>query len=93
MVGAAIANSITYGCMLVSIVVIASKKEELKAAIFFPNADTFKSLGPYMRLAIPGTMMLCLEWWAYEIITLMAGYISVNALAAEVVLLNVSYLL
>eukprot|EP00469_Lotharella_globosa_P013220 CAMPEP_0167773786 /NCGR_PEP_ID=MMETSP0111_2-20121227/1628_1 /TAXON_ID=91324 /ORGANISM="Lotharella globosa, Strain CCCM811" /LENGTH=316 /DNA_ID=CAMNT_0007663491 /DNA_START=338 /DNA_END=1288 /DNA_ORIENTATION=- len=27
----------------------------------------------YLRLAIPGTLQTCLEWWALEIVSLMAG--------------------
>lgn len=91
--GAAIANTITYLSMLIAIVAVALKKTEFKEVMFFPNADTFKNLGQYLKLAIPGTFMMCLEWWVYEIITLMAGYLSVHALAAEVVLLNISTIL
>jgi len=32
--------------------------------------------------------MLCLEWWSFEVLAFMAGYISVNATAAHVVILN-----
>ena len=29
--------------------------------------------GPYMSLAIPGMLMLCVEWWTYEIGSFLAG--------------------
>lgn len=32
--------------------------------------------------------MLCLEWWSFEVLAFMAGYISVDATAAHVVILN-----
>ncbi len=32
--------------------------------------------------------MLCLEWWSFEVLAFMAGYISVEATAAHVVVLN-----
>lgn len=44
-------------------------------------------------MAIPGTLMLCLEWWTFEAMTLMAGYISVEVTAAEIILLNMCALL
>ena len=41
-----------------------------------------------MSLGIPSAMMLCLEWWAYEVMTLMSGYIGVKEQAAQIVLMN-----
>ena len=35
----------------------------------------------YLRLAIPATILLCSEWWAFEILTLIAGLIGVKAQA------------
>lgn len=32
--------------------------------------------------------MLCFEWWAFEFLAIFSGYISVAALAAEVVIIN-----
>lgn len=32
--------------------------------------------------------MLCLEWWSFEILAIMAGYISLESTAAHVVVLN-----
>jgi MATE family multidrug resistance protein len=33
-------------------------------------------------------LMLCFEWWAFELLTLFTGLIGVNELAAEVVIIN-----
>jgi len=32
--------------------------------------------------------MLCLEWWSFEVLAIMAGYISVDATGAHVIILN-----
>jgi MATE family multidrug resistance protein len=34
-------------------------------------------------------MMVCFEWWAFEVLAVLSGYISVAALAAEVVIINI----
>jgi len=34
--------------------------------------------------------MLALEWWTFELLTLMAGYISVACTAGEIILANLS---
>ena len=39
---------------------------------------------------MPGAMMLCFEWWAFELLALLSGLISVEALAAEIVVINVT---
>lgn len=43
-------------------------------------------------MAIPSMLMTCLEWWAFEIQTLFASFISDDATAAQVIVLNVLYL-
>lgn len=37
----------------------------------------------YLRLGFPSLLMLSLEWWSFEILALIAGLISVQALAAH----------
>ena len=50
----------------------------IKEALFFPTLDSFKEWGSYLRLSIPATVMLCAEWWAFEILTILTGIIGVN---------------
>ncbi|CAI8593782.1 unnamed protein product [Vicia faba] len=38
-------------------------------------------LGELMKLAVPSCLMICLEWWWYEIVTVMAGYLENPTLA------------
>ncbi|KAJ3343511.1 hypothetical protein HDU93_008170 [Gonapodya sp. JEL0774] len=42
---------------------------------------------PMVRLAIPGVFLLCGEYWAYEIIALLAGVFGESALAAQTIAL------
>lgn len=32
-------------------------------------------LGPLLKLAVPSCVGICLEWWWYEIVTILAGYL------------------
>eukprot|EP00118_Oscarella_pearsei_P020048 m.215996 g.215996 ORF g.215996 m.215996 type:complete len:647 (+) comp39847_c0_seq2:55-1995(+) len=43
---------------------------------------------PYIMLAIPGLLMLCLEWWSYEIGILVTGAISELESAAFIISFN-----
>ena len=40
-----------------------------------------KGLGQLLRLAVPSCLGICLEWWWYEIVTVMAGYLPNPTLA------------
>jgi MATE family multidrug resistance protein len=33
----------------------------------------------YFKLGIPSAIMLCLEWWAYETMTIISGLIGVHS--------------
>jgi hypothetical protein len=74
-------------------------KEQKEKAWFHPfradvKSESFdkKGLIDYFKLGIPSTGMLCLEWWAFEIMTLFAAYISLTATASQVIVLNVAAL-
>ena len=68
--------SITY----LSIVILYKKLWQKTYSPFTWN--TFKGLPEFYKLAIPGMLMGCAEWWSYEIHVLVAGTISVASLAA-----------
>eukprot|EP00126_Sphaerothecum_destruens_P012167 Sdes_comp20983_c0_seq7m19421 len=44
--------------------------------------------GEFCNLAIPGLLMVCLEWWCWEILTLVSGTLGEASLAAQVILLQ-----
>jgi MATE family multidrug resistance protein len=46
--------------------------------------DAFKDWGKFLQLAIPGLIMTCAEFWAFEIQTLFAGYFGTEYLSAQV---------
>lgn len=50
--------------------------------------DTLSEWGPYLRKGIPGTLLQCGEWWAYEFLAIAAGYLGTVELAAEIAIIN-----
>eukprot|EP00698_Gefionella_okellyi_P023939 TRINITY_DN830_c0_g1_i1.p1 TRINITY_DN830_c0_g1~~TRINITY_DN830_c0_g1_i1.p1 ORF type:complete len:482 (+),score=95.33 TRINITY_DN830_c0_g1_i1:202-1647(+) len=50
--------------------------------------DVFRGWWEFLRLGIPGALMICLEWWCFELSALLAGLISVTSLAAQTLLMN-----
>ena len=51
---------------------------EISEAIFWPDYRSFIGLSEYLKLGIPQTIMLCTEWWAFEVIALATGYLGVK---------------
>lgn len=45
--------------------------------------DCLQEWGPFVKLAIPSMLMLCLEWWMFEVGGFLAGVISEVELGAQ----------
>lgn len=62
---------------------------ELTRGKSFSARTIFSGWFDYLRIGLPGAMMLCFEWWAFEILAVISGWIGVQALAAEVIIINI----
>lgn len=47
------------------------------------SLECLQEWGPFIRLAIPSMLMLCLEWWLFEVGAFLAGLISEADLGAQ----------
>eukprot|EP01022_Parablepharisma_sp_SALTPOND_P023173 TRINITY_DN4811_c0_g1_i1.p2 TRINITY_DN4811_c0_g1~~TRINITY_DN4811_c0_g1_i1.p2 ORF type:complete len:272 (+),score=5.08 TRINITY_DN4811_c0_g1_i1:206-1021(+) len=56
------------------------------------NTDAFKGWKEYLALAIPTTLMVCLEWWTWEILNLLCGKLGIAELAANTILISIAML-
>lgn len=59
------------------------KDDKIKQAWFYPNRNSYKirSLVDYMKVGLPSIGVLCLEWWSFEIMSLIAAGLSVQSIA------------
>mmetsp|Transcript_23011 Transcript_23011/g.74999 ORF Transcript_23011/g.74999 Transcript_23011/m.74999 type:complete len:494 (-) Transcript_23011:948-2429(-) len=74
-VGIAIAQTISYGVMCVFIVVVARRcavRHDPPTWTGFSRA-ALQDWYPLLKLALPTCMMILFEWWAFEIVVLLAG--------------------
>ena len=76
--GIAYASLITYSSMFVFVTIFSHCLEDLKEALFWPTRDTFIGWGQYFKIGLPSVIMLCAESWAFQIMVVFAGLISVN---------------
>ncbi|KAM4047044.1 multidrug and toxin extrusion protein 2-like isoform 3-T3 [Anomaloglossus baeobatrachus] len=54
------------------------------------SRDSLQEWGSFIRLAIPGMLMMCIEWWSFEIGGFLAGLISVVELGAQAIMLELA---
>ena len=47
--------------------------------------ESLQEWGLFLKLAIPGMLMMVLEWWSFELVTFLAGVMGDNQLAANIV--------
>lgn len=92
--GAAIALDITYCGNMILIDAFSAFHEQLKKTwVLIPDKSITTELMEYLRLGLPAALMLCFEWWLFEILAILAGLMNVESLAAEVIIVTmVSYL-
>jgi multidrug resistance protein, MATE family len=46
-------------------------------------------MGEYFSIGIPSTIMLCLDWWVWELLILISGYLGVHEQATNIVIMNI----
>ncbi|OEL20673.1 Protein DETOXIFICATION 14 [Dichanthelium oligosanthes] len=52
--------------------------------------EAFQGIGNFMRLAVPSALMICLEWWSYELLVLLSGILPNPALETSVLSICIS---
>ncbi|KAI7863482.1 mate-domain-containing protein [Spinellus fusiger] len=85
-IGAPLATSITYWIML--LLLLAYIKYRGCEAWGGWTRECLTDWWPFLRLAIPGVLMVCTEWWAFELSALAASYLGTLSLAAQSIVLT-----
>ncbi|KAG0257282.1 hypothetical protein BG011_004049 [Mortierella polycephala] len=91
-IGAPIATSISYWNMLILLLLYIRFVDGHQGWGGW-SKDAFTGWPAFLKLAIPGVMMVCTEWWAFEVVSLAASYLGTVALAAQSVVVQTSSLL
>ena len=84
LVGAANAHNLTSLLTCILTTGYISRLEPVKEAWYMPTRQTFQNLWPFLRLALPGMMMLSLENANMQISVLLASFLGdIDKLAAQ----------
>jgi multidrug resistance protein, MATE family len=66
--------------------------EEVQRTLQKPSKEAFEKLHDFVALGLPGTIMICSEWWAYEILTIFASILGTESVASQAIILQVASL-
>ncbi|KAK3165098.1 hypothetical protein QOZ80_1AG0028880 [Eleusine coracana subsp. coracana] len=72
-IGAAMSISISYWlnlCMLVAYIAFSGSCKETRT---IPTMEALQGVDAFLRLALPSALLICLEWWSFELLILMSG--------------------
>ncbi|CDH50029.1 mate efflux family protein [Lichtheimia corymbifera JMRC:FSU:9682] len=86
-IGAPLATAFSYWLMLALLIGYIWKFRGAEAWGGW-SMDAFKDWWPFIKLAVPGVLMVCSEWWAFELAALAASYLGTVDLAAQSILLT-----
>ena len=62
---------------------------DISEAVFLPDRRCFYGIGEYMKIGIPSAVMICLDGWAWHLMSFTSGYFGVNDQAAMIVVMNI----
>uniref|UniRef100_M8BTE3 Protein TRANSPARENT TESTA 12 n=1 Tax=Aegilops tauschii TaxID=37682 RepID=M8BTE3_AEGTA len=71
--GAALSNAVSYGINLVILALYVRLSSTCKNTWSGFSREAFRELRQFTALAMPSAMMICLEWWSFEILVLLSG--------------------
>lgn len=71
--GAPLAASISLWISLIMLVLYVKSSKEFKLTYTGLSSESFRHVFTNLKLALPSAAMVCLEYWAFEILVLLAG--------------------
>jgi len=69
---------VTYFLMFLFTAIYAICIKTVRQSLSWPNKDSFTNWGDYLRISLPSTVMLLAEGWAFNVLGVIAGLISVT---------------
>ncbi|XP_064610933.1 multidrug and toxin extrusion protein 2-like [Liolophura sinensis] len=82
-VGAAISVSLSHWLVCILHVIFIKLSRVYKSTWDGWKVGCFHNWWDFLKLALPGLFMVCLQWWCFEIFTVLAGLLGPEELAAH----------
>jgi multidrug resistance protein, MATE family len=85
--------ALTGAIQLITVTLLAFRVPRIRKALFMPDSRVFSGWREYLGISVPATIMICAEWWAFELFVVASSYLGVDQLAANVVMQNIAFLM
>ena len=93
LVGLGLAEMVTSLILLGSTMVYARFVPEIREALFWPDSSVWVDWREYFSLGVPATGMMCAEYWAWDILVILAGNLDVKQQANMMITMEVAAIL
>ena len=84
-IGLGLAMSTKDGVLILMTIIYSNCSSDVRHILAPFDGEMLKGWGEYLSLSIPATAMLCAEWWAFELLTILAGILGVIELASQTI--------
>ncbi|CAL4969903.1 unnamed protein product [Urochloa decumbens] len=71
--GAAMANGVSYFANLSFLAVYIRVSPACRSTWTGFSAEAFRGVCDFLKLAVPSAVMVCMEWWSFELLVLLSG--------------------
>ena len=90
-IGAGLAASITNFIILMGNIIATRFLKDLSEAtsVSFFERSVFRNTGEYLKIGVPGSVIMLFDWGCYQILSVLSGYIGVKEQAAQIILWNI----
>ncbi|XBI83774.1 hypothetical protein VPH35_092240 [Triticum aestivum] len=82
--GAALANAVSYLANVSILALYIRVSPSCKSTWTGLSKEAFHDIVSFMKLALPSALMVCLEWWSFELLVLLSGLLANPKLEASV---------
>jgi len=86
-VGTGLANLTSQFVAFVLLIYYTRQQDEIKPALISPDSRIFKHIKEYMALGIPSYIMMASDWWVWEFMILISGWLGVQQQASCIVIM------
>jgi len=90
MIGIAIATNIHFIFRFIIAVILTRTDEKVKEGIIsFDSPESWKDLGVMCKLGFDSVLLKVMAWWAFDVFTQLASFLSVSELGGQTILRNI----
>ncbi|KAG9449026.1 hypothetical protein H6P81_008991 [Aristolochia fimbriata] len=88
--GAALSNSISYWMNVLFLVLYVKFSNTCKKTWTGLSKEAFTQSSTFLRLAVPSVVMVCLEYWSFELVVLLSGLLPNPKLEMSVLSISIN---